>query len=148
MIFDVGTKNERRGTVVKRSQGLDGRAIDTSHTNPLFDTCEYEIEFTDGTRDKYAANLIAENIYTHMDDEGHQFQLLAEIQDHRKDGTAISKEEGKIRSSNATERDTITTRGWEVMAMWKDGSKDCIQLKDINGSKPAEVAEYVVANHI
>ena len=60
----------------------------------------------------------------------------------------ISKEDGKIRSSNGTERDKITTRGWEVMAMWKDGSTDWIHLKDINGSKPVEVAEYVVANHI
>ena len=31
-------------------------------------------------------NVIAENIYVKVDEEGHQFQLLAEIQNHRKDG--------------------------------------------------------------
>ena len=148
LIFDVGTNDERRGTVVNISQRLDGRSIGHSHTNPFFDTHGYEREFIDGTQYKYDANIITENMYAQVDNKGYQFQLLAEIQDHRKDRTAISKEEGKIRSSNATERDKITTRGWEVMAMWKDGSTDWIQFKDINGSKPDEVAEYVVANHI
>ena len=39
-------------------------------------------------------------MYAQVDDEGHQFQLLAEIQDHHKDETAIPKEEEKIRSDN------------------------------------------------
>ena len=39
-------------------------------------------------------------------------------------------------------------RGWEVMILWKYGSKDWIQIKYIKYSKPFEVAEYVVANHI
>ena len=59
-IFDVVTNDERRETVVKHSQGLDGRLIGRSQTNPFFDTREYEIYFTDGTWDKYAANIIAE----------------------------------------------------------------------------------------
>ena len=81
------------------------------HTNPFFDTREYEIDFIDVTRYKYNVNLIAENIHVQMDDEVHQFQLLAEIQDHWKDGVEISNEEGNIRSSNGTERDKIMTRG-------------------------------------
>ena len=89
LIFDVGTNNERCETVVKRSQGLDGRFIGRSYTNPLFDTHEYDKDFTDGTWDKYTANLIAENMYVQVDDKGHQFELLEDIQDHWKDGKAI-----------------------------------------------------------
>ena len=89
LIFDVRTNNERCGTMVKRSRGLDGIAINRSHANSLFDTREHEIEFMDETRDKYTDNLIAENMYAQVDDEGHQFQLLADIQDHQKDGTVI-----------------------------------------------------------
>ena len=59
LIFDVGTNDECRGTMVKRSWGLDGRVIGRSQTNPFFDTLEYEIEFTYGTQDKSSANLIA-----------------------------------------------------------------------------------------
>ena len=55
LIFDVGTNKNHRVTVVKRSQGIDGRATGHVHTNPLFDTSEYETEFTHGTRDKYTA---------------------------------------------------------------------------------------------
>ena len=89
LIFDVGTNNDRCGTLVNRSQGLDGRSIDLLHTNSLFDTREYDIYFTDGTQYKYDENLITENMYAQVDVKGHQFQLLAEIQDHWKDGTVI-----------------------------------------------------------
>ena len=99
-IFDVGINNEQCGTVVKRYHGLDGIAIIHLHTNPSFDTREYEIEFTYRKQDKYYANLITENIYVQVDDKGNHFQLLAEIQDYWKDGTKISKEEGKIISAN------------------------------------------------
>ena len=44
--------------------------------------------------------------------------------------TDISREEGKIRYDNRTEWDKITTRGWEVMVLWKYVSTDWIQLKD------------------
>ena len=93
LLFDVGTNNKRCGTVVNHSRRLDGIAISCSHTNPLFDTRDYEIDLTDLTQDKYIVNIIAKNMDAQVDDECHQFQLLAEIQDHRKYGTEISKEE-------------------------------------------------------
>ena len=46
------------------------------------------------------------------------------------------------------EQDKITTKWWEVLILWKDGSTDWIQLKDKKDSNPVEVAEYAVANHI
>ena len=48
LILDVGSANERRGRVAKRSWGLDGEAVGRAHANPFFDTREYTIEFTDG----------------------------------------------------------------------------------------------------
>ena len=99
-IFDVRINNNFRGTVVKRSRGLDGRAICHLRTNPFFDTREYDIEFTDRMQYKYGAKPIGESMYAQVDEAGHQFWLLAEIQYHQKDGTAISNEEGNIRSAN------------------------------------------------
>ena len=75
-----------------------------------------------------------------MGDECHHIQLLAEIQDHQKDGKEISREDGKIRSANGTDRDNITIIGWELMVLWKDWSMDWIQLKDIKYLNPVEVA--------
>ena len=70
------------------AQGLDGEPI-RAHANPLFDTREYEIEFIDGTHEKYQANIIAENMFAQVDSEGNQFLLLQEITDHKHDHSAI-----------------------------------------------------------
>ena len=120
--LDLGTNNERRGRVCKRLRGLDGEPIGCTHPNPLFDTREYEVEFTYGTREKYQATLIEENMYAQVDDEGHQYLLLQEIMDHGKDNSAVPISEGTVRSANSTERPKVTTRGWELLVQWKDGS--------------------------
>ena len=75
-------------------------------------------------------------MYAEVDGKGHHLQLLAYIQDHWKYGTDISKEEGKTRSANGTERDKIISIVWEVMVLWKYGSTDWIQLKYIKDSNP------------
>jgi hypothetical protein len=49
LLMNMGTNDERCGCVIKRSRGLDGEPIRHAHNNPLFDTREYEVEFTDGT---------------------------------------------------------------------------------------------------
>ena len=58
------------------------------------DTREYELEYDAGTHDRYFANVTAENLYSQIDTEGHQFLVLEEILDHRKDGTAIKVADG------------------------------------------------------
>ena len=63
LIFDIGTNAMHRGTVVKRSRVIYGRAFGRLHTNPSVDTREYEISFTDGTWDNYAVNIFADNLY-------------------------------------------------------------------------------------
>ena len=59
LILDVGSANKQRGRVAKRSRRLDGEAVGHTHANPFSDTKEYEIEFTDGSEDKYTANIIS-----------------------------------------------------------------------------------------
>ena len=60
LIFDVGTFHERKGHVIKRAKGTSGEPIGRAHANPLFDTREYVVEFTDGSTENYFANVIAE----------------------------------------------------------------------------------------
>ena len=52
--------------MIKRSRGLDDEPIRWAHANPLFDTREYKIKFTNGTREKYQANVIAENMFAQI----------------------------------------------------------------------------------
>ena len=42
------------------------------------------------------ANLIAENLYSQMDAEGHSFPVIKEIINHHMDGHALSKDDGFI----------------------------------------------------
>jgi len=148
LIMNVDSYNEQQGRVVKRVKGLDGTVIGREHTNPLFDTREYVIEFTDGTQENYLANIIAENMYAKVDSEGNQYQLLDEISDHRKDASAIPIADGFTRSKNGNAVPKVTTRGWELLCNWKDGSTSWVKLKDIKDSYPIEIAEYAVANRI
>ena len=81
-------------------RGIDGEAVGHAHANTLFDTREYDIEFTDGSVEKYTANVIAENMFAHVDDEGNQYLLMHNITDHRKKNTAIPISDGMTRGQN------------------------------------------------
>ena len=96
LILSVGTNNKRWGHVIKQSKGLDEKPVGHAHSNPLFDTREYEIEFTDGMIEKYQANIIAENMYAQVDEEGCHYLVLEEIIDHKKDNTAVPISDGMI----------------------------------------------------
>ena len=136
------------GTVRKRVTDADGNPVGKAHSNPLLDTRSYEVEFPDGSTDVYAANLIAENIYSQVDDEGRQFSIMQEITDYQKGDTAIGKADGFWIDKSGRRRPKMTTRGWEFLVSWKDGSASWAPLKDLKESNPVEVAEYAVANKI
>ena len=105
--------------MIKRSWGLDGEPIGRTHQNPLFDTHEYEVEFTDGTCEKYQANIIAENMVAQVDNEGNQFLLLHEITDHKSDHSAIPISDGMVHSANGMIKlKQTTTRGWFLLVQW------------------------------
>ena len=55
---------------MKRARGPKGEPIGCTHNNPLFDTCKYDVEFTNGLHEQYQANVIAENMYAQVNDEG------------------------------------------------------------------------------
>ena len=47
-----------------RKRNALGQEIDTYNENPMMNTMIYEVEFQDDTIKEYAANVIADNIYT------------------------------------------------------------------------------------
>ena len=148
LIFDIGTGSERKGRVLKRAKGSTGEPIGRAHTNPLFDTREYVVEFTDGSTENYFANVIAENMYAQIDSEGRQYQLMKEIVDHKSDGSAITRENGYTISRNGNRVPKVTTRGWSLLVAWKDGTSDWVKLKDLKDSFPVQIAEYAISNRI
>jgi hypothetical protein len=138
----------KKGKVIKRVKDNDGNPVGVRHANPLCDTRRYEVEIGDGEVYEFAANSIAENIYSQVDSEGRQFMLLKEILDHKKDGSALSKEDATIISKSGQPRLKQTTRGWKILVEWKDGSTSWVLFRDLKESNPIELAEYGKANDL
>ncbi len=100
---------------------LNGTPIGHVHTNPLLDTREYEMEFKNGTMDRYHANTIAEKMYAHVDNEGKQVLLVQDKVDHGKDDSAIAIDDGFTISQNGNRVPKKTTQGWKLAIQWQDG---------------------------
>jgi hypothetical protein len=56
-------------------------------------------------------NVIADNMYAQVDDEGNMFQLLDEIMDHKKDDTAIDIANGTVTLASGNVKPKIPTQG-------------------------------------
>ena len=101
------------------------------------------MEYADGHKASLSANTIATNMFAQVDDEGNRYVLLDALVDHRTDGTELLSEDAFITSKNGE-----TTKGWEILLQWKDGSTTWEALKDIKECYPLQMAEYAVEKGI
>ena len=134
--------------VTKRLRDANGIPIGTANDNPLLDTRIYEVEYLDGYKASLSANTIAENMFAQVDDEGNRHVLFDSIVDHRTDGSQITQDDAFITFSNGGRRSRETTKGWEILVQWKDGSTSWEKLKDVKQSYPTQLAEYSVEKRI
>ena len=134
--------------VTKRLRDADGIPIGTAHDNPILDSRVYEVEYPDGYKASLAANVIAQNMFAQVDAEGNRHVLFDEIVDHRTDGTETKLVDQYITSSNGTSRMRETTKGWEILIRWKDGSTIWEALKDLRQCYPIQLMEYTVQSRI
>ena len=77
--------------VKQRAVDVDGNPLGVASNNPITDTRLYDIEFLDGSPETISANVIAENLLSQVDAEGHKHLMLDDIIDHRCTADAISK---------------------------------------------------------
>ena len=73
--------------------------------------------------------------------------MMKEIIGHRKNGDAVSRDDGFTLSANGNKHPKWTTKGWEIAVEWVDGSQDWVPLKDMKEGYAVELAEYAVAFH-
>jgi hypothetical protein len=117
-------------------------------TNIFNDRSAYEVQFPDGEVERLSINAIAENLFSQIDENGVQFQILHEIVEHQRDASAISIENGYITSQSGNCHPKKFTQGWKLLVEWKDGSVSWVPLKDLKASNPIQLAEYAIANNI
>ena len=108
--------------VLGRVKNNDGKYIGKYDKNPILDTRMFNVEFPDGSISEYDANTVRENIYSRVDEEGHRFQLLDRISNHRNDNTAIKCGYKWIVAKNGRRSRKHTTKGWYLEVQWRDGT--------------------------
>ena len=72
----------------------------------------YEVEYLDEHKASLAANTIAENIFSKVDEEGNRFVLFDEIVDYHVDGTDTMQQDAFIISNHGRNRQRETTKVW------------------------------------
>ena len=138
----------RAAKVIGRTTNSDGVPLGTYNSNPILNTRIYDVMFPDGSIQQYSANVIAENIFSQVDEEGFRYILLDEIVDYRKDETAVDMDDAFVEDRYGKKTRRITTKGWSFLVNWKDGSQSWVPLKDIKESNPVEVSEFAKARGI
>ena len=138
-----------RALVKTRKHDAMGRPIRKKAPGQLMlDTRMYEVEFPNGLTEAVMVNLIAENLYSQVDVEGHTFSVIKEIVDHHKDGHALSKDDGYLWMKLGQKRLKWMTRGWDLLCELGGQTTTWILLKDIKELMPVQVAEYAIANKL
>ena len=72
--------------VLRRSVDNDGQTTGVYDENPALNTMIYDVEFDDGRIQKYAANIIAQNVLEQVDNEGSYSERVEAVLDHRRQG--------------------------------------------------------------
>jgi hypothetical protein len=138
----------KEGTVRRRKRTADGNLVGTANSNPIRDTRVYEVDFGDGTYQDYSTNVLVENLYSHIDDEGRSHSLLDAIVDHQSDDDAVDRRDGLYRTPSGAMKKRITTKGWKIKIQWKNGTASWVPLADVKESNPVELAEYAYAKKL
>jgi hypothetical protein len=124
LISNLRMHNGECSWVVKRARGPEGEPIGCAHNNPLFETCKYDVEYTNGLHEWYQANVIAENMYAKVDNKGWQYQILEEIINNCKDNTAVLISDGMVHSANGELKPKVTMFGQYHLCTFNNGLMD------------------------
>ena len=137
-----------KARVLKHLTDENGNFIGHTNELPHLNTLMYEVEFEDGQRAPYAANQIAAEIYSQVDDEGRRSLIINDIIDHRFDSKyAVPKSKAYFHHQGQKRR-RKTTAGVKLLVRCSDGSETWIPLKDLKESSPVKVALYAKANDL
>jgi hypothetical protein len=121
--------------VIGRKHDAQGNPIGIAHSNSIIDSRVYKVQFSDGHIEEYAANALAENIYSQVDSEGVRHLMIDEIINHLQDQNAIPLTDKWIRGQANTSC-RPTTRGWKLQVQWKDGTTSWEPLRNLKASNP------------
>ena len=89
-------KGEKIMKKARKHVRYDDTGKSKGNYNSIHDKYLYEVEYPDGTMKQLAVNIIAENMLSQVDSEGHHYQVFTDMNDHKKDDSSIDKVGGSI----------------------------------------------------
>ena len=66
---------------------------------------------------------------------------MDEITDHEYDASVMTEEDLKLIADGKKHQ---TTKGWQLVVAWKDGTTSKVPLREMKNAYPVQVAEYAV----
>ena len=85
-----------RGQVVAWSHDASGNMMGRAHTNNIFNTRMYQVEFAGGNVTEFTTNVIAKSMYAKCNSDGNEYLLLDMIVDCCKNNKVISLLEQQV----------------------------------------------------
>ena len=131
---------QQMAKVVRQSIDRDVNIIGDLDKTPSLHSLVYNVEFPDGTVKQYAANVIAENLLSHVDTNGYHSQELDNILVHEKMGNALSSKDAYVTTKRGLRKLCQTTIRWKFLCEFKNGSNTWVSLKVLKESHTIEVA--------
>ena len=138
----------KSGKVIGRTVSDTGDSIGVFNENPLLNTIIYDVQFPNGDIREYAANVIAQNMFSQVDEQGRSHVLLDSILDYSMGDDAVPMSEKYVMTKSGQRRYRMTTKGWQLLVLWKDGTEQWVPLKLLKEANPIEVAEFAVSKGI
>lgn len=142
-----GDRNEI-AKVVGRKRNADGNFVGRKHSNPMLDSRIFTVRFPDGDEKDVAYNILAEQLYSQVDEEGNQYHLFQEIVGHRRLKTALDKADQFRINKDGKRIKKKTTSGWDLEVEWKDGTTSWLPLRELKETNAVEVAQYAIDNRL
>ena len=84
-------EKELYGKVIGLCLDKNGKMIGDPNSNPFMNTVLYEVQFEDGTSKAYGANILADNMWRSVNDEGYHEDSLHSIIDVQFEENAVKK---------------------------------------------------------
>ena len=113
---------EMHEAIIKKCKvAIDGSLIGTNHFHLMFDSREYNVDFTGKTTAEYTSNIIVENSYSQIDGIYIRYTSLSSICDQKSNANAVTMKMVGM-STLVVQKRVITSNGWLLKIEWKDGT--------------------------
>ena len=128
--------------MVRKLTDKNGNLIGHANKDINLNTIMYEVEFDDGQCAAYAANVIAQEIYSSVDAEGRKEAIIEEIIGFDRNSKYAVPKEKQFFYLKGKKHRRRTTAGWKLLTRCSDGSEQWVPLKDMKETYPVQVSVF------